>query len=107
MKILKTLMPGDTGGFFLCDTIEHEGMLWLVPEWKRDTPSKGYSKPARVICLTSLGHGGRVHGADYHLRDPIPKEVLHGHAPPELKSKYDVIDDPEVVVESPIVVKPH
>jgi len=102
MKILKTLMPLEDEGLILCDTIEYEGELWLVPEWIYDMPSKGFSRPARIICMTLLRKSGPFQKADYTLCDPIPKSVLQGHVSEELKSLYRVIDNPKIVVESPV-----
>lgn len=100
MKILKTLVPADDG-LFVYDTIEYEGKLWLVPEWIDGIPTKGYSKPARIICLTVLPHSQGAAGADYALNNPIPKSVWQGHVPPELKNMYVVIENPDIVVETP------
>jgi len=103
MKILKTLMPLEGEGLILCDTIEYEGELWLVPEWIYDTPSKGLSNPARIICMTFLRKTGPFPKTDYTLSDPIPKSVFEGHISEELKSFYRVIQNPKIIVESPVV----
>ncbi len=54
IDIFKSLVPLNDG-IYEIDTIEHEGMLWLVPEWL-DTPRKGWSRPARIVCLSLLEH---------------------------------------------------
>lgn len=100
MKILKTLMPSDEG-LFLCDTIEYEGGLWLVPEWIDGIPSKGYSKPARIIQITYLPKSGPFGKADFLLQNPLPKGVFEGNVPSELKSVYVVIENPDIVFEIP------
>jgi len=101
MKILKTLISVEGEGVGSCDTVEHEGKLWLVPEWINGTPTKGFSKPARIICLTSLSHTVCRSGADYTLQNPIPRAVLQGHVPSQLKDVYVVIETPDIVVETP------
>jgi hypothetical protein len=100
MKILNTLIPS-VEGLFLCDTIEYEDGLWLVPEWIDGIPSKGYSKPARIIQITYLASPGPPGMADYLLQNPLPKGVFEGHVPSELKNVYVVIENPDIVVESP------
>jgi len=102
MEILKTMIPS-AEGLFLCDTIEHEGQLWLVPQWIDGTPTKGYSKPARIIRLTFLPYSQGLAGvSDYLLRDPIPKSVWQqGIVPPELKNMYVVVENPDIVVLTP------
>jgi len=102
MKILKTLFSLEGKGLILCDTIEYEGQLWLVPEWIYDTPSKGFSRPARIIQITYLPKSGRFGKADYLLQNPVPKAVFEGHVPSELKNVYVVIENPKIIVESPV-----
>ena len=100
MKLLKTLVPFDDG-IYLVDTIEYEGGLWLVPEWIAGKPSKGYSRPARIIRITFLQRSGPFGKADHVLKDPLPKGVFEGHVPTELKDVYVVIENPDIVVEIP------
>lgn len=102
MEILKTMIPSDEG-LFLCDTIEYEGHLWLVPQWIDGNPTKGYSKPVRIIRLTSLSYSQGIAGiSDYVLNDPIPKSVWQqGVVPQELKILYIVIENPDIVVLTP------
>ncbi len=100
MKILKTLIPSETG-LFLCDTIEYENGLWLVPEWIDGIPTKESSKPARIIQITYLPKSGPFGEADYLLQNPLPKGVFEGHVPPELKDVYVVIENPDITVAAP------
>ncbi len=97
-KILKTMVAIQSEGIFLCDTIEYEGKLWLVPEWL-DNPSKGYSMPARIICLTFLPHTHGFSEDEFVLQNPIPKSVFDGHIPLELRNSYIVIENPEIFVD--------
>jgi hypothetical protein len=101
MKLLKTMVSLKNQGIVLCDTIEHEGELWLVPEWIDGVPKEGYSKPARIICLTSLRHGGGFGKADFVLNDPIPKDIWTGLVPPESATPYTMIESPDITVLTP------
>lgn len=99
MKIFKTLVPSEDG-ILLYDTILYEGKLWLVPEWLDGEPKKGYSKPVRIICMSSLEHTGPFSDADYTLKHPIPKAVFEGHVPQGFENKYIVIENPAVILET-------
>ena len=102
MKILKTMVPSKTG-LFSCDTIEHEGHLWLVPEWIDGSPSKGFSKPALIIQITYLAtKTDSLPNVDYMLQNPLPKGIWNGEISPESEKMYVVIKNPDIVVESPI-----
>jgi len=106
MKILKTLIPSEFG-LFLCDTIEYEDHLWLVPEWIDGTPSKGFSKPARIIQITYVPKSGPFGNADYLLENPLPKGVFEGHVPSKLKNVYVVIENPDITVKTPTELTIH
>jgi hypothetical protein len=82
------------------DTIEHEGYLWLVPEWL-DAPYQQMRKPARIIRLDkhklqNLGVEPQTHQHLYRLADQLPKAVLDGGAVQQSKP-----DTPLIVVEAP------
>jgi hypothetical protein len=98
MTVLNTLVPMESG-IFAMDTIEHEGMLWLVPEWI-DTPRKGWSRPARIVRLSLLPHSRGPAPFDYVLQNPIPKDVLNGQIPPQLAALYVVIEAPDIEFET-------
>lgn len=100
MKIFKTLVSFEDG-IFSCDTIEYKGKLWLVPEWLDGEPKKGYSKPVRIICMSSLEQSDSFEENDYVLKDPIPKAVLDGHVPQGLENKYVVKENPPIIVYTP------
>ncbi len=90
--------PETAGTVFMMDTIEHEGRMWLVPEWF-DMPGKGWSRPARLICLDVLPHQ-KSSGSqwDYILTRPIPKPVCDGRIPKEVAHEYVVIERPNIEV---------
>ena len=103
MRILKTMLP-DEKGISLCDSIEYEGHIWLVPEWLDDTPTVGFSRPARIVRVTGFAQPCTFGGADYLISNPLPKGVLDGHVLPELETLYVVIKNPNITVETPPVL---
>jgi len=97
---------GDSPGGELMDTIIFQGMPWLVPEWIGNQDS-GMSMPTRIICLGDLqyqivpdrhklGDSAPFPGIDYILFGPIPRAVLNGQIPKEMKDKYVIIQRPGV-----------
>ena len=80
---IRTYVTYDNGQTVLIDTIEHEGDLWLVPEWLPTTFPK-MRKPARIIRLPKEGLrdlGRNFLGSGIHahkLDDLIPKAVVDG-----------------------------
>lgn len=83
LKILRTMLGSDDDGqILICDTIEHEGGLWLVPEW-RINKTQRWRTPIRIILIDQLRHqrmrGSLSHRkADFLLTDTMPKSVLDG-----------------------------
>lgn len=68
------------GGLFIGDVIEHQGKLWLVPEWLAG-PTKGTARPARIICLEGLPlskPNPQQDHADWALSTPLSTEILEG-----------------------------
>jgi hypothetical protein len=100
MKIMKVGVGSDGGNIFKCDAIEHEGKLWLVPEWL-DVPARGVTKPRRIVRMDSLPHQpmkNPAYGMDYILTWYMPKAVLDGTAPPEQASQYEIVELPEIEI---------
>ena len=103
MKIYKTAViisgdPSTRGSVYKMDTIEHEGQMWLVPEWI-DIPGEGWSTPVRIIRLDGLAHQKSAHrDYDYFLNNPLPKSVFDGEIPTEVESEYVVIENPNIKV---------
>jgi hypothetical protein len=98
-KIFKTAVPSDNGTIHTIDTIEHEGKLWLVPQWL-DKPKEGLSRPARIIRIDSLPHETSSGVHQFVLANYMPKAVLDGEIPPELESQYEVVELPEIVIRT-------
>jgi hypothetical protein len=104
MKIKRTLVAVEgmsLGELERWDTIEYEGKLWLVPYWL-DNPSKGTSRPGRIVCLSLLEHdvGDGPHGISYTLRQPMPKFVVDGQTPPEAAGKFVIVENPPIQVQT-------
>lgn len=100
MMVLKALVLMKDG-LYRMSVIEFEGQFWLVPTWL-DLPRKGWSKPGRLICLSSLPHQQMMDNPDHQfvVRYPIPKSLLSGPIPPELAAQYVVIDLPDLEFET-------
>lgn len=89
-----TLVGSDDGKILKIDTIEHEGALWLVPEWVEVINPAG-QEPKRAIRLTGLDFEDcPTPAADYLLKRSIPKHVLNGTTPPEKATGFVVVDRP-------------
>lgn len=88
-------------GFCEMDTIEHEGLLWLVPTWI-DTATPGYSTPERIVCLSMLAHALLPPGDRYlaSVQNPIPKSVLYGPGPSSAIAGYVVRFHPGLAFET-------
>jgi hypothetical protein len=100
MQIFNTMIANDQEGtLFICDTIEHEGYLWLVPEWCSQT-RPGVMWPRRIIRLSGLPYqtmsGEGFGGANFLLNAPIPKGILDGTIPSERAAPYVVQDLPPI-----------
>jgi hypothetical protein len=82
MKISKTLVQvSDDGSLLACDTIEHEGKLWLVIHWMKGQ-AEGTERPAYMICLHGVPMNQRSANysavADRELLIPLSRETLAG-----------------------------
>ena len=112
MKIYKTAvlvytkyLPGDekptTEGYIFFDTIEHEGKLWLVPDWIYNT-NEGWKRPERIILLNSLPHmkippeNPISAEADFVLGYSIPITALDDHNLIPLPNGAVVINLPDI-----------
>ncbi len=85
-------------GIFVCECIEYQGKIWIVPEWK-DYPTKWYSKPARIIWSYTPAYRSPFPEINYILHDPIPRSVYEGHPTEEQRKSYHVIENPEIFVD--------
>jgi hypothetical protein len=98
MKIFKTAVyfsDCQESKIYRVDTIEYEGMFWLVPEWN-DFPEAGVTMPDRIICLDGLVHQETSPDAavQFVLNNGIPRSVYDGQIP--IGDKYVVIKNPDI-----------
>ena len=97
----KTYVPID-GTISKIDTIEHEGSLWLVPNWL-DMPAQGLTMPSRLV--RPLWQGFLPYGENYVLSDPIPKELVGTESPKLPVAGYEIRELPEL--RFPLAGKAH
>src|ERR1700735_199994 len=72
IEITKTLiLIVDDGSIEACETIEHEGKLWLVPNWYGNF-DEGVEWPERIICL----HGLPLSRPSPNYQDKADRELL-------------------------------
>jgi hypothetical protein len=97
MRVFKTAIPRRDGTNLVCDTIQHEGKLWLAPEWVQDA-SKPYSKPARLIGMTGLKYRSMPmrSGVDFVMEDAVPEEVLSGCIQGRQATPFLILEGPDV-----------
>ena len=100
---IKTYVRSDDGNTYLIDTIEHEGGLWLVPQWL-ETTFPNMQQPARIIRMDTLPHN---HVGDYlfdtnhktySLDGLIPKAVLDGATSSLSKPPLEIVEAPEIAI---------
>ena len=85
MKIYSSLISfvEDSGGMiYKMDTIEYEGVFWLVPTWLED-PAEGRKRPERIVSLAAIPHQGMRGNAlgDFLINGPVPRHALFDPAP--------------------------
>lgn len=92
------VMISSGGSILTIDAIQHDGGLWLVPEWL-DTPNQQASRPVRIIRMDTLRHA-RTPGTgwDYSISHPVPKSVLEGQSVSTGGIQYEVIEYPPIVI---------
>lgn len=81
-------------GILLIDAIKtKDGTVWLIPEWIDGYPTKGLSRPARMIRPISAQYGEFL--GSLLLRGTLPKDALSTEALPG----YEVVLLPDLYVE--------
>ena len=101
MEIFQVFITNDVESkISLCDAIEYEGKLWLVPEW---IGAKGgtYRSPARIIRFDNLSYApvDPKYPARYVLRAPVPKELLNCAARPRANSGFEIVEAPDIHIQ--------
>ena len=80
------------------DTIEFEGHLWLVPQW-RDGGDGNARAPVRIVRpLRQKLEPSAGAGENYYLERPIPNSVLAGKIHARFKAEFVVIESPSLTV---------
>jgi hypothetical protein len=100
MKIFKIVIQrAEDGALSMCDAVEYEGKLWLVPEWTA-FPAERIQKPVRIISLDglTLSRVGPQYQADFALQNPMTKDVLAGRG---TTGSPVVIEEPDLSVPLP------
>jgi hypothetical protein len=104
VPIFKTMVSTGSS-IFPVDTVEHEGKLWLVPQWLYP-PSKEWREPARLICISNLGFQDMRHmvnrPADFYLPVPLPK-ILFDPIPQLAAEQYIVVEHPHIRFRMPSI----
>ena len=96
-RTIKVNLPieGDAA-FYQCSAIEHEGEVWLVPNWI-PLPSKGYTAPERMIPLRQFRHQlFENRYGDLLLNIELPRALIDGPLSPELKAQFGVRERPQL-----------
>jgi hypothetical protein len=107
MRLFRTEIPTDDGARVICDTIQHDGKLWLAPEWLED-PAKPYSKPVRLIGLSALKYRSIAMSSrvDFVLDQPVPVAVLQGQVPRAEAAPFVILEHPDIRVPNTIRIGP-
>ncbi len=108
MRELKVMVAVDgMDGFSLCDAIELQGGIWLVPKWI-ESPSEGWKTPARMFLMNLLPHQkmGGDWPNEYVLSESLPKELFDGSDTSKLDIRFSVQDAP-IAIQIPITKGVH
>ena len=81
----------------LCDSVEYQGGLWLVPSWL-SAPGDKYQYPERIIRFDVLSYAklSENNEARYLLHHPLPKHLFDGQIPAGVR--YEVVEEPDILV---------
>lgn len=86
------------------ETFEHEGALWLAPEWI-EYPEQGWMRPVRIVSLATVEHQHFPDASDYQVvvNNGLPKDMMPPAAPLETAKLTLVVDLPEIWFARPNV----
>lgn len=102
MKIFKVLVQiAEDGSFGTCDAIEYNKRIWLVPQWL-ESSTQAATRPRRLIPLDIFEHQklspSNAYGADYSLRDPMPKQIFGEKISEQLATLFQVVELPDIEI---------
>mgnify|MGYP007100080988 CR=1 FL=1 len=97
----RALVFMDDGIAYIMDVVQHEGGLWLVPEWLVGN-SRTHRLPRRMVSLAGCLVRHTPEGpAEWTVSDAIPKSIFDGSAPPSERQRYDVHELPDLAFRIP------
>ena len=107
MRVMKTAIPRGDGSQRVCDTIQHEGKLWLAPAWL-DEPTKPYSRPARLIGMSGLRYRSMPMRSevDFVMEHPVPDAVLEGRVQGAQTAPFVILERPDVRILKSVLNAP-
>jgi hypothetical protein len=99
MSIYTSMIGTDKGSIVKCDTIEHDGGLWIVPQWLV-SHGEGVQRPAYAIRVDTLPlakfEAGSKFGHYYLQQGHIPIDVLEGRSTQGPHGEYEVMQSPDI-----------
>lgn len=103
--IEEALVILEEGGFAgRVKVIFWKGQPWLVPYW-HEARGRPVTKPARVIPLVRLMHQPPHPNAKgprrWTVNVPLPNALFDRTIPPELATRFGVVEDPPIEFEIP------
>jgi hypothetical protein len=90
------------GSLLMADAIEHEGKLWLVPNWL-DVPDGKSKTPTRIIRFDNLRYSD-LRGKsliDFLLQVPMPDELFGFETPTSPVVGFEFRESPDILVAKP------
>jgi hypothetical protein len=108
----KALVIFEDGVMANCAAVKYQGTIWLVPKWLREPDGKS-AKPERMIRLDQFRHqvfDPPANGPDplmldtnFAVNDPLPRSLVDGALTQQLKTRYIVLEKPDIVFDYPRV----
>lgn len=107
MRVMKTAIPRGDGSQLVCDTIQHEGKLWLAPAWLEEA-AKPYSRPARLIGMSGLKYRSMPMRSevDFVMEHSVPEAVLEGRVQGAQTAPFIILERPDVRILKSVLNAP-
>jgi hypothetical protein len=108
MRVMKTAIPRDDGSQLVCDTIQHDGKLWLVPAWLEEEATKPYNRPARLIGMSGLKYRSMPMRSevDFVMEHPVPEAILEGRVQGAQSAPFLILERPDVRILKSVLNAP-